>query len=148
HLGLVAPPPPCNLSTHTLGSIERTAFHTLFPVPHVSVTRGRAADGALGSPAADSAFAVLARAALTGLSRVGTLFPGGRHAFRVPCPGLFSAAPSGLQERGHRVAGFGHARPLPPVGAAPRGCPSGSNGNTLSRRGRRLEQVPVLRHFL
>ena len=31
------------------------------------------------------------------------------------------------------------------VGAAPCGCPSGSNGDALSRRGRRLEHVPVLR---
>ena len=66
-------------------------------------------------------------ASLTGLTLVAPLISGLN-------PGLFSVAPSGL-----RI-------PDPPcnVGAAPRGCPSGSNGDTESRRGRRLEHVPVL----
>ena len=50
-------------------------------------------------------------------------------------PGLFSVALAGLQEWGDNVVAFGIAHPLPLVGAAPRGCPSGSNGDTLSRRG-------------
>ena len=45
-------------------------------------------------------------------------------------PGLFSVALSGLQEWGDNVVAFGIAHPLPLVGAAPRGCPSGSNGDT------------------
>ena len=59
-------------------------------------------------------------------------------------PGLFSVTLSGLQEWGHNVAAFGIAHSVPHVGAAPRGCPSGPNGDTLSRRRRRLEHVPVL----
>ena len=50
-------------------------------------------------------------------------------------PGLFSVTLSGLQEWGHNVAAFGIAHPLPHVGAAPRGCPSGPNGDTQPRRG-------------
>ena len=45
-------------------------------------------------------------------------------------PGLFSVALSGLQEWGDNVVAFGIAHPLPHVGAAPRGCPSGPNGDT------------------
>ena len=59
-------------------------------------------------------------------------FPGRRHAFRVTCPGLFSVAPSGLQECGHMIAAFAIAHPLPHVGAAPRGCPPVGTG-TRSR---------------
>jgi len=40
---------------------------------------------------------------------MGMRFPGRRHAFRVTCPGLFSVAPSGLQERGHNIAVSGLA---------------------------------------
>jgi hypothetical protein len=47
-------------------------------------------------------------------------------------PGLFSVAPSGLQEWGHNVAALGIAHPLPHVGAAPRGCPPVGTG-TRSR---------------
>ena len=93
---------------------------------------------------------------------------GARHAFRVTCPGLFPVALSGLQEharvaqgrflprlvspgwRGWPRSGRGWMATSRPwarehVGAAPCGCPSGSNGDALSRRGRRLEHVPVLR---
>ena len=92
---------------------------------------------------------------------------GARHAFRVTCPGLFPVALSGLQEharvaqgrflprlvspgwRGWPRSGRGWMATSRPwarehVGAAPCGCPSGSNGDTLSRRGRRLEHDPVL----
>ena len=93
---------------------------------------------------------------------------GARHAFRVTCPGLFPVALSGLQEharvaqgrflprlvspgwRGWPRSGRGWMATSRPwarehVGAAPCGCPSGSNGDALSRRGRRLEHVLVLR---
>jgi len=59
-------------------------------------------------------------------------------------PRLFSVAPSGLQEWGHTVAAFGIAHPLPHVGAAPCGCPSGSNGDTPSRRGGAWNMSPFM----
>ena len=91
--------------------------------------------GRPGSPSAGSALLLdlSARAALAGRFQWEGAFPGA--ASRVPrdLPRAILGRP------------FGAAHRIPRVGAAPRGCPSGSNGDTLSRRGRHLEHVPVLR---
>ena len=72
--------------------------------------------------------------ALSPVIRTGTRCRAAGESSPALNPRLFQVAPSGL-----RIAD-------PPcnVGAAPRGCPSGSNGATLSRRGRRMEHAPVL----
>ena len=91
-------------------------------VHRLRVARGRRA------PARHCSLTFLLVLPLQGVSNGRARFPGRRHAFRVTCPGLFSVALSGLQERAHNIAALAISHPLHLVGAAPRGCPSGLNG--------------------